>query len=652
MKLLFGIVLLLSIRPSVFPQRLPIDSLENILRSAPSDTARVIALADLASKYLANDPLKAKQYSEEGLRLAMQAGFLRGQAITLNHLGDYQFRQSNYAKAFECATQALKIAIQIPDSIIIADSYRLLGNIHTFGLKQYDEALQYQLKALKIYEKRKYKNKIAALYGSITWVYAVTNQNLEQAMHFATKGAAIASSIRDYQLVSYNFNSKGMIFFKQKKLDSALYYLKLSSNTAKRAQDNAVIAFNNSIIGNVLLEQGEFISAEKVFIGALEESKSINLREVEKEAYEGLAKCYHALGKHEKAYHYQVLFMQLRDSLLNWETTQKTLTLRAGYEQERREAKIADLTNENLSMRKEERLYLFISVGLFFTFLVITLLIGRNNKQRKEASLLLKEKSEEIKSQNDELLKSREEISAQRDLVAEQNTVLQKVNETKDRLFSIIGHDLRGPIASLKGLLGLVAKDAVSPEEFRVLAPKLNQNVISIHDTMENLLQWSYTQMKGLKSSPSLLKVTNFVAENIMLFAETAKAKQITLVNCVSDAEMVYADANHVSLILRNLINNAVKFTPIGGKIIISAKQIGNQVEISIEDTGMGIPPTQLATLFQSNVVTTLGTHGEKGTGLGLILCKEMAEINGGEIKVTSELSRGSTFTLRLKSAG
>ena len=85
MKLLFGIVLLLSIRPSVFPQRLPIDSLENILRSAPSDTARVIALADLASKYLANDPLKAKQYSEEGLRLAMQAGFLRGQAITLNH---------------------------------------------------------------------------------------------------------------------------------------------------------------------------------------------------------------------------------------------------------------------------------------------------------------------------------------------------------------------------------------------------------------------------------------------------------------------------------------------------------------------------------------------------------------------------------------
>ena len=261
-----------------------IDSLETVLNSSQNDSSRVLILNDLSFKYLAYQPKQAKQYAEEALRLSKTLHYQDGEIVALNRLGENEFRQSNYALAVDYITQSLKLAEQLADSTRMAMAYRVLGNIYTFGFKQYDIALQYQLSALDIYEKKKDKRNMASFYGNITWIYASLNQNLEEAHRLANKGVHLADSLGDKQLLSYNYNSKGLIFMQEGKLDSALKYLDLSIRVAAEINDNAVIAYDKSIMGNVYLLQRNFKKAIDLFDASSIESQKINQREVLKES--------------------------------------------------------------------------------------------------------------------------------------------------------------------------------------------------------------------------------------------------------------------------------------------------------------------------------------------------------------------------------
>lgn len=615
-----------------------------------SDTSQVLLFNQQAIDYLTSEPTKAKQLGEEALILSRKLKFSRGEMMALNVLSDYHFRQSNYARGIEYATQVLKIATQKGDSVSMADAYRGLGIINTLGLKQYDQALIYQQKALKIYESIGDKFKIAGSYGNVTWIYAMTNRNLEEASRMADKGVAISRELKNERLLSYNYNSKGLIFLRMDKLDSALFTLNKSIAAGELANDRAVIAYDESIIGDIYLKKKNFDAAIIHFSKSVEEGEKLNLREIIKDAYGGLSKAYEVKRQFEKAFYYQLRYTQLKDSLLNWETTQKTLMIQRGYDEERKGAQIIQLERENKLAQEEKRVYI-ISFSLGFMLLIIVIVvITRSNAQRRATNLLLQEKNDEIKTQNEELLQSREEISAQRDIVGEQNTKLQEVNNTKDKLFSIIGHDLRGPIATLRSLLGLVERDVVSPDELKMLTPKINQNVGKLQEMLENLLQWSRAQMTGFSIKPSLNDIYSLIEDKLSIFKDSAAGKGINLKNEVPKEITVFADENHLKLILRNLISNAIKFTPEGGLITISAHSDGDFNVIEVSDSGVGISFERIEKLFEPNThYTSHGTQGEKGTGLGLILCREMAEANGGRITVSSTPGVGSTFSVFLK---
>lgn len=606
-----------------------LDSMEMRLGSLPDDTSRIHLLSNLSNKFLAYQPPKAKQYAEEALNLSKSLNYMPGEILALNRLGEYEFRQSNYARAVEFTTLSLKLAEQIHDSTAMAKAYRVLGNINTFGLKQYDLALQYQLNALRIYETKNDKLNIASLYGNITWIYAITRQNLEQAHLLADRGVHLADSLNDYQLLSYNYNSKGLIFMQQGKLDSALAYLDKSIRLAKLANDYAVIAYNKSIIGNIYLSQGKFKQAEDIFRVAYLESRQLNLREVLKDSYLGLSKSYEGLKNYPLAYNYQLLYGQLKDSLLNLEATQKALSVRIKYDEEKRESKIAELEQANQQAKNEKFIYtLLYSIAFVFLITVIILVI-RNNQQRRWTNQILQEKNIEI---------------------AEQNLKLQQANEIKDKLFSIIGHDLRSPLISLKGLLGMVIRNEVSDHEFRHFTPKLNQLVSATHETLENILQWSHSQMNGWSHSPAQVSLYPLVNRCIGLFAELAREKKITLSNEIDNKAFVYADSNQLELIFRNLIQNAIKFTEIGGHVTIETVESNKILEVKVIDTGVGLTADEATRLFQAKPsIASRGTQGERGTGLGLYLCKEMAENNGGRITVTSQQRKGSTFHVFLR---
>ena len=242
--------------------------------------------------------------------------------------------------------------------------------------------------------------------------------------------------------------------------------------------------------------------------------------------------------------------------------------------------------------------------------------------------------------------------------ILQQNITLKELNDTKDKFFSIISHDLRSPFNSLLGLSKILNDnfDEFGVSEQKEFIGHINQTVNNTYKLLENLLLWSRSQSGVIEFNPEKENLNSLSNQTIELLSQLAFDKSITLKNEISKKILVNADKNMLLTILRNLVSNAIKFTPKGGKVIVKAKPIiGNNkhnfVEISVKDSGVGISHEKKAKLFIiAENVSTKGTENESGTGLGLILCKEFTEKHNGKIWVESEVGKGSLFNFTIPS--
>ncbi len=233
--------------------------------------------------------------------------------------------------------------------------------------------------------------------------------------------------------------------------------------------------------------------------------------------------------------------------------------------------------------------------------------------------------------------------------LVESERKLKEANLTKDKVFSIISHDLRGPISTNKSIVDLVVNefDKISKEEIYKLMDSYKPTADATYFLLENLLSWSRSQMGKISYNPGLNPVNSIVQENMELYSSHAKLKGIRLINKVQPDLIGYFDKTMLDIVIRNLISNALKFTSDKGEVKIKSSIGGNFIYLSVSDTGVGIPKSQLKNIFgdlDSNKITSAGTNNEKGAGLGLVLCKEFVELNGGEIQVISREGEGSTF--------
>jgi signal transduction histidine kinase len=240
-----------------------------------------------------------------------------------------------------------------------------------------------------------------------------------------------------------------------------------------------------------------------------------------------------------------------------------------------------------------------------------------------------------------------DKVNDQKLIIESQSEELKALNATKDRLFSIIAHDLRSPLSSLKGVMQLLDNEFISKEEFKQLSKRLQENVDNVHGMLENLLLWSLSQMEGIKPNVKAFDLNFIIDETVILFREVSVQKQIEInVNSKLFLQAM-GDEYQVRTVLRNLLNNALKFTPSYGQITIDSIVKGQFVNLKISDSGVGIERNDLALIF-SNPKLKTGTAGEKGTGFGLFLCKELIEKNGGSIGVKSEFGKGTTIDILL----
>ncbi len=247
-----------------------------------------------------------------------------------------------------------------------------------------------------------------------------------------------------------------------------------------------------------------------------------------------------------------------------------------------------------------------------------------------------------------ELLEEREKIHKQSAIIQQKNITLSELNRTKDKFFSIISHDLKNPLSTFRDGLKILKSDLdlLSPEDTNEIISTLKNNADTTYELLENLLAWSRIQTGRFPYTPEKFTLNGLIAFNIGLVEALAKKKNITIKHDESDIYQAYADQNMISTVVRNLLSNALKFTPPNGEVRIFINKGLHQLKISISDTGVGMTPNKINSLFRIDTAgSDLGTEGESGTGLGLILCKEFIEKNGGTIEVKSKPGKGSIFS-------
>jgi signal transduction histidine kinase len=596
----------------------------NLSKAANYRTGKSQALIRLGDFYSdKGDFQKAVDYYTRGLRIAREINNTGLTLRTLNNLAGEHAYMGDYARALSGYLDGIELAEEAEDKEMLSIMNENIANLYA-SQKDYDHSLSFFKKVMKINTEIGNEVIMGETLSNLASVYAEMG-NMDYAMFNINKSIAIFEKRNIPDWLAFAYEIKGKVYLKQKNYKWALYWYNQSEMLHKKLDDDRgkIDLFNG--MAEAYLGMGEAQLSEKYALEAFEISSNIQFME-------GIEKCAKTLyninkdkNSFETALKYHEIYQQLSDTLSRNEN-QKSLTLlktKIEYDKQKQA-----LIEENERALAEQARYVNAALVILMIFIIITLLVHRAEKIQKKLNAELKGKKSTLEAREKELSEN---------------------VETKNKLFSIIGHDLRGPIGALQGILKLFKDGEIDKNEFLGFIPKLTDDVDHISFTLNNLLSWGQTQMNGAVTKPSAVALESLVVENINLLTEVAKNKSIKIKNEIGENVMVWSDSNQIDIVIRNLISNALKFTPENGIITLRAEEHKEQWQISVQDTGVGIDKPTIEKLFtKSSNVTTYGTNNEKGTGLGLSLCKEMVEKNNGSIWVESKLRIGSCFYFTL----
>jgi signal transduction histidine kinase len=287
-----------------------------------------------------------------------------------------------------------------------------------------------------------------------------------------------------------------------------------------------------------------------------------------------------------------------------------------------------------------------LMAGCILQMLFISFALGdrwstleKENRRAREAELH-REQKEKIRLEEEVKLRTME--------IQQQNVELEEVNRVKDKLLSVVSHDIRGPLGSLHLALNLVKSGSLTADEFQKVSEDLEARLTHTTEFIDNLLQWAKLQMRGETFEPDRLDLSKLADESVKLLEPECAHKSIVIKNLLQGKMEAFADLNMIRSVFRNLLTNAIKFTKPKGTISLNAYRVNDRIVISVADSGVGIPEKNRGKLFTISSVATQGTKQEKGTGLGLLLCKEFVEKNGGTIWFETEEGKGTTFYFSL----
>lgn len=599
-----------------------------------SDTGNVSLLNQLSDQYLYNHTDSALYFAEQALQLAQFQNNTVGQASSLLNIGRVYYVKGNYISSLDAASKAMGISNKINYQPGVAGSYQIMGLIYLIE-NRYDTALKNFQCALSIYTRLKDPSKICKSYYNIGLCYGEMKQ-YEKSFFYLNKATEIATNAREYNLVSMVLNRTGETYFRLKKYEVALGYYQRVIDSKKSSTWEVDFAFSG--LAQVYYQLGQYDKAILNAKKGLELSQKVGSGADKVRALEVLAQSYAAIKNYELAYTYHKMFKQENDSLFNKEKDKEVNSLH--FKQE----VVYNAKLENTIKDKEQaiafskRLLLFRNL-IAACVIIFIIVIVRSNRQKTALNKVLQKQNDSIASQKEEILKQKE--------------ALYQLNHTKDQLFSVISHDLRTPFATIVQVMDGMHSGDISADELKEILDVFYRQVRQINLMVNNLLVWAGTQQSGIKTDVVKININDVVNEVISVLIYFAKNKGITLHHNYGTDKWALADLNHLRIVIQNLVGNAIKFTPEGGKVDVYYSEDENYQAIHIKDNGVGIPALKMEKLFRvtGKEISGYGTNNESGAGIGLALVKQFVDAENGKLDVKSEPGHGSEFIVYLRKA-
>lgn len=608
----------------------------NELEQHPArDTIRVRLLNQISGKSFPKDVTKTEQYAREALKLSDSLHFKTGIMWATRNLALAENIKGNLEKQMDLTINALKLADELKDSYAAGVLNTDIGNI-LVEQNQPRQALRYQKKALRIKQALGQPAEIARTLNSIGSSYISLNKP-DSALHFLVESEKIKLSLNDHAGLAVTYENIGHIYTQKQQYGIALPYFEISEQYYEEADNvnGLVKAHLNIGFAKTMLHRYE--EAEQHLAEAAQ--LNTNLRNLKNTLiyHQHMATLDSARGNYAAALAHYKQFSMMNEEMFSVEKTKFIANTKEKYESEKKQHENKLLRKEqqlHLATIKQQRIFVIFCAMLLLGLFVITAVLYLMYRRQQELYSQLNHRNTQVQEQNK--------------IIMEQNAELESGNQVKDKIFSVISHDLRSPLAILEGLLFLLRDDKMSEEQFRIFSHELWRDMKNTAYMMDNLLQWASSQMKGIHVTPDDFDISTILNSEFELLQSLAKQKEITLTHELRRPVMVYADPDMIRLVLRNLISNAIKFTPVNGSVNINYLLMPDKIELIVQDNGLGIAVVDQPKVFSNIYYSTSGTRNEKGCGLGLPLSKDFIERNKGHIWFHSISGKGTSFHFTL----
>ncbi|MDD3966614.1 MAG: tetratricopeptide repeat protein [Candidatus Neomarinimicrobiota bacterium] len=586
-------------------------------------------MGSLYNSYYGNQT-RAIDYYNKSIHYSLLAGNLRGLGAVYSELANLLRSNGGYEKALEYIFMAREYYRKAEYSEGEAWVLYVIGSIYG-SCRMYEEAMDAYTESLDIYRELAEND---GIYGGVAICLdqmasvSLKLNNLAKAREYNNEALEIHKKGDSRYGYSTSLKYRADIEYMDGNYPKALSILD-SSLTIKKAISNITgFASVYELFGLIYIVLGNDEQAmDSLKIGLKYAQKNNQLRHIA-DIYGHMSEIYYARGKYDEAYRLKSSQVAISDSIYNTSSTRKLLQSEALLQIEDQEKQIRELEHENrlreLSLAREVYIRRYLTGIVLLSLVILGMFIYLYFITRKAHKNLL-----ESKKRVDEL------------------------NATKDKFFSIIAHDLRSPFNSILGFSTLLKQRqrSLSPEETETMITAINESAQNSYKLLDNLLEWARSQSGTIPYNPQDISLKENVHEVLGLLMPQSKEKNIGL-EYDSDDYVLKADKNMLNTILRNLISNAIKYSYPGGKVCIHAREEGEKIQIRVSDSGIGIPEAVQKDLFSvSDNYRIAGTAGEKGSGLGLVICKEFVEKHGGSIGLESIPTQGSTFYFTINRA-
>ncbi len=605
--------------------------------------ANIYANSGKTTKSIETHLEAAQLFSKSGVKNRVAHSYLNIGSIYTNIVYDFE-------KGLEYTLKAKEMFLAEGDSFKTGYTMLVIGTIYD-ELEDVESSLQYYNAALAIFSEYNHEVLISITNNYIGEVYK-KDGNYNKAIEFYSKSLDQNTKLKRAVGIAVALNNIGESYFGLKNTKTALEYYRRSLRILKQLDDIYKLAIAQNNIGEVYQRNGKLDLALKYYKEALDNALKAKALDEIKNSYYNLSELYQLKGNYKSALENYQKFSATEDSISNNEKSKEILKLQIGYETSKKNQEIELLKKSQLiayDELKNSSVVIYATIGGAIILVLLLVALYNRFQYKKRTNKKLEKQNIKIVSQSNELTRINKELQEINRKIIASEKVLRDANDVKEKLLSIISHDLKSPFTSILGLTEFLSEDIddLSEDEIRKFSSELHESTLNLFYLLENLLNWSVAQKDNLEPRIETVPMKEIIKRNLKLFNLNLQNKNIPVEDNIPDDFILNADFNMIDCIFRNLFHNAIKFSSKGQVIKLNAGEEKHRLFIEISDNGVGIKREEIVKILEGEKVDhTQGTENEKGSGLGLSLVRDFINRNNGKLEIFSNKGEGTTVKL------